>query len=77
MVLLFHTTLIKYFNYSRINASCIVHGTTILITPTMNKDKVISTNLIGKSFLPFKWFTTHPQEKLNHQKNHAYLTDSP
>ena len=29
----------------------------------------------GKSSLIFKLFTTYPQEKSNHKKNHAYLDD--
>ena len=43
---------------------------------TKNWVKAISIHLTRKTLPPFKLNTTYPQEKSNHSKNHAYLTDS-
>ena len=36
----------------------------------------VSIQLIRKSFLPFRLYSTYPIEKCNHKKSYAYLSDS-
>ena len=76
--MLLHSALLKCFIYSRVKTSWILHGATIPVAPTKNKVKALSIHLIRKkvSFLSNYILPTHKKNQSNHEKIHAYLTDS-
>ena len=73
--LLFFTSSIKCFIYSRVKTSQTLHDVIILVTPTKNQIKAISINLIRRK-IPFFQVIHYPQEKPDHKQNHFYLYDS-
>ena len=74
--MLFRISLLKRFIYVRVNTSQILLVAAIPVTLTNNQVKAISIHFIKKNLLPLRSSTICPQEKSNHKKNHAYLTDS-